>query len=130
MADPDFVFVYGSLMRGLELHHHMKSGEYVCDATARGTLVSLGAYPGLIDGPDTVRGEVYRFADLPAALDVLDDVEDFDATDPDASLYVRVSREVTTTDGRAVNAWLYVYNRTTKGARKVEGGDWRAPARN
>jgi gamma-glutamylcyclotransferase (GGCT)/AIG2-like uncharacterized protein YtfP len=125
MTDPEFVFVYGSLMRGLDLHHFIEAGTYEGNATADGVLVSLGRYPGLVDGRGCVNGELYRFDDLPSALDLLDDIEEFDATDPDKSLYLRVSRTVRSDDGRDVDAWLYVYNRPVTGAPRVEGGDWR-----
>ena len=128
MSEPEFIFVYGLLMRGLELHHHMEAGTFVAAAATKGTLVSVGRYPGLVDGSGAVAGEVYRFADLPAALDVLDDVEEFDATDPQASEYLRVSRPVKLDDGREVIAWLYLYNRAVKGLPVIKTGDWRKRA--
>jgi gamma-glutamylcyclotransferase (GGCT)/AIG2-like uncharacterized protein YtfP len=132
MTEPQFIFVYGLLMRGFELHHHMEAGTFVGEGQTDGVLLSLGSYPGLIDGAGSVRGELYRFNDLPAALDVLDDVEEFDATDPDASLYLRVARQVRLDDGRDVAAWTYLYNRTANAAPRIKDGHWRAaspPAR-
>src|SRR5690348_5639727 len=99
VADPSLVFVYGLLMRGNELHHHIESGEHVGDGRVKGALVSLGRYPGLIEGSGSVRGELYRFADLPSALDVLDDIEEFEPTDPARSLYLRIAMPVQTADG-------------------------------
>jgi len=125
MAQAQVVFVYGSLMRGLYLHHLMESGTFVGEATARGVLVSLGHYPGLVDGAGEVRGELYRFDDLPAALDVLDDVEEYDPADPAAGPYVRVERTVIASGVAQVDAWLYVYQGPVKGARRIDGGDWR-----
>lgn len=125
VADPSLVFVYGLLMRGHELHHHMESGEYVGDGRVKGALVSLGRYPGLIEGSGSVRGELYRFPDLPAALDVLDDVEEFEPTDPARSLYLRIAMPVRTSDGE-VDAWVYRYNGSTDGAQRIAGGDWTA----
>jgi gamma-glutamylcyclotransferase (GGCT)/AIG2-like uncharacterized protein YtfP len=129
MTDPQFVFVYGSLMRGLDLHHFLEAGTYEGDATTRGTLVSLGRYPGLVDGPGSINGELYRFDDLPSALDVLDDLEEYDATDPDKSLYLRVARTVRRSDGRDIDAWLYVYNRPVADAPQIKDGDWRKAQR-
>jgi gamma-glutamylcyclotransferase (GGCT)/AIG2-like uncharacterized protein YtfP len=116
-------------MRGLDLHHLMESGTFAGDGTVRGTLLSLGRYPGLIDGGGSVRGELYRFDDLPTALDVLDDVEEFNPTDPDGSPYVRVTRPVTTSDGAQVEAWLYLYKGPVKDAPHIAGGDWRTQTR-
>ncbi|HEY7994433.1 MAG TPA: gamma-glutamylcyclotransferase [Candidatus Eremiobacteraceae bacterium] len=123
VADPDLVFVYGLLMRGHELHYHMESGEFVANGRVDGVLVSLGRYPGLIEGSGTVRGELYRFADLPGALDVLDDVEEFEPTDPSRSLYLRIAMHVKTDDGD-VGAWVYRYNGPTDGAQPIASGDW------
>jgi gamma-glutamylcyclotransferase (GGCT)/AIG2-like uncharacterized protein YtfP len=125
MTDARFIFVYGLLMRGRELHHHMEGAQFAGEGTTRGTLVSLGRFPALIAGDGAVHGELYRFDDMPGALDVLDDVEEFDATDPDASLYVRVVRPVHMSDGTDVDAWVYLYNRDTKGAPRIKSGDWR-----
>lgn len=123
VADPVLVFVYGLLMRGHDLHHHMDSGEYIGDGRVKGALVSLGRYPGLIEGSGTVRGELYRFADLPAALDVLDDIEEFEPTDPSRSLYLRIPMRVETSDGE-VDAWTYRYNGQTGDAQPIPSGDW------
>ena len=123
VADPRLVFVYGLLMRGHELHHYMESGEYAGDGRVKGALVSLGRYPGLIEGSGTVLGELYRFADLPSALDVLDDVEEFEPTDPSRSLYLRIAMPVQTADGE-VEAWVYRYNGSTEGSQKIASGKW------
>jgi gamma-glutamylcyclotransferase (GGCT)/AIG2-like uncharacterized protein YtfP len=128
-TEPEFVFVYGSLMRGEEHHGHIESGSFAGEGKTAGVLVSLGRYPGLIDGQGSVRGELYRFADMPAALDVLDDFEEYDATDVDASIYVRVARPVSMHDGRIVLAWVYRYNRPAQGEPAIRDGDWRTPAR-
>jgi len=129
MAQAQLVFVYGSLMRGLYLHHLMEAGTFVGEGTARGMLVSLGRYPGMVEGSGVVRGELYRFDDLPGALDVLDDIEEYDPADPAASPYVRVERPVTTSDGTQLDAWLYVYRGSVAGAPRIDGGDWRSTLR-
>jgi gamma-glutamylcyclotransferase (GGCT)/AIG2-like uncharacterized protein YtfP len=101
----------------------MESGEYIGDGSAEGKLLSFGRYPGLIEGSGSVRGELYRFADLPAALDVLDDVEEFEPTDPSRSLYLRIPIRVRTDDGE-VDAWTYLYNGPTDDAKSIPSGDW------
>ena len=126
--EPAFLFVYGALMRGCELHHHMERATFSGDGSTRGKLFSFGQYPGLVDGEGSVRGELYRFDDLPAALDILDDIEDYNPAEPEHSLYVRVVRQVRMDDGSMVDAWVYVVNRSTGGAAPIEGGDWRTTA--
>jgi len=121
----DAVFVYGLLMRQGELHHRMLGADFLGAATTTGTLISLGGYPGLIEGQGEVRGELYRFSDVAAGLEILDAVENYDPADPQGSLYLRCLRPVRRDDGTTVEAWLYTYNQTPEGAPVIDGGDWR-----
>lgn len=127
--EPECVFVYGGLMRGFDLHHYLDGSSFVGEGAVRGALVSLGQYPGLVDGDGEVRGEVYHFDDLAAALDILDDVEDYNPADTDHSLYVRVAVPVAMADGGALNAWAYRYNRGADAAPRIASGDWRRPSK-
>ena len=119
------IFVYGTLMRGFSRHHFMSDGRFEGEASAVGRLISLVEYPALLDGAGMVRGELYSFDDLPAALDVLDDVENFEPTNPEASEYVREVRRVRRDDGAEIRAWLYLYNRPAGSAPFIPSGDWR-----
>ncbi|GAA3772312.1 gamma-glutamylcyclotransferase family protein [Streptomyces chiangmaiensis] len=130
-------FVYGTLRPGGRNH----------DVFLRGRTRSEepGLLPGavLYEGPGypyaveqhggTVRGEIV--APLPEAygelLDALDRLEDCVPGDP-RSLYERVDRDVTASDGRTVRAWVYfaapaVAARLRAHGTPIEGGDW--PAR-
>jgi gamma-glutamylcyclotransferase (GGCT)/AIG2-like uncharacterized protein YtfP len=128
-SDSEFVFVYGGLMRGFDLQHHMAGATFVSSATAQGRLYDVGAYPGMIEGDGTVRGELYRFSDIAVALEVLDEVEEYDPLDAMGSAYVRVVRAVRLEkDGSESPAWLYLYNRDVKGLPQIKSGDWRAPS--
>ena len=126
-SDSDCVFVYGTLMRGFDLHHHMASASFVSTATVPGALYVVDAYAGRVEGGATVHGEVYRFDDIAVALEVLDEVEEYDPLDVPSSAYVRVLRLVRLDkDGRTASAWLYLYNRDTKGLTPIKSGDWRS----
>src|SRR4029077_17121994 len=106
MSDaPVRVSVHGTLMRGCSRHHYLSDGRFDGEATADGRLISIGEYPALIDGAGSIRGELYAFEGLPAALDVLDDVEDFDAAIPEGSEFVRDARRVRRDDGTELMAW-------------------------
>lgn len=125
-SDGEFIFVYGGLMRGFDLHHHLAGATFVCAATARGKLYAIGTYPGMVEGDGTVHGELYASDDPPVVLEILDEVEGYDPLDySDANDYVRVKRNVTTSDGREVAAWLYLFNRTISGYELIASGDWR-----
>jgi gamma-glutamylcyclotransferase (GGCT)/AIG2-like uncharacterized protein YtfP len=129
MSDaPVRVFVYGTLMRGCSRRHYLSAGRFDGDASTDGRLISLGDYPALINGAGTVRGELYTFTDLPAALDVLDEVEEFDPTNPEGSEFVRDAQRVRRDDGTELLAWLYIYNRPRGTAPIITSGDWRQRA--
>lgn len=120
------LFIYGTLMRGLALHHHMAGATFIGAGRVRGTLVSLGRYPGLVDGSHDVRGELYELED-PGHLEALDDVEDYDPEHPEDSEYLRTKRDVLLDSGQRYRAWIYLYNRDATGCPPVSSGDWRRP---
>jgi gamma-glutamylcyclotransferase (GGCT)/AIG2-like uncharacterized protein YtfP len=125
-SDSGFIFVYGVLMRGFDLHRYLSGASFVSPATARGRLYDTGAYPGMIEGDGTVRGELYRFDDIAVALEVLDEIEEYDPLDVAGSTYVRVMRKVRLDkEDSEVPAWLYLYNRDTKDLAQIRSGDWR-----
>ncbi len=118
------VFVYGGLMTGFDLHHHMRGALLLGRASVAGLLYSVGRYPGLKDGSGTVHGELYRFADIAVALEVLDEVEGYDPLDPAASEYVRVVRAARLEDATTQPAWAYLFNGDTSAARRIDSGIW------
>jgi len=124
--DPEraLLFIYGGLMRGFDLHHYMMGATFIGQGRVHGKLVTLGRYPGLIDGTGDVRGELYQLDD-PAQLEALDDLEEYDPERPEQSEYIRAVREVRLDDGRTCSAWVYVYNRDAKDCPAIATGDWR-----
>lgn len=119
------LFAYGALMQGMYLHHHLAGATFAGRGWTRGRLVALGDHPGLIDGMDEVRGELYRLRDAAATLEALDDLEGFDPADPQSSLYVRVGADVHI-EGGVIRAWMYRYNKDPGQAPLVSSGDWRS----
>jgi gamma-glutamylcyclotransferase (GGCT)/AIG2-like uncharacterized protein YtfP len=122
------LFVYGTLMQGeirnLTLKEHcLGSGE---SATATGTLVDLGAYPGMLAGlKGTIHGELYQTDQVFEALQALDRVEGFYGYDSVDSLYVRTIVQVQTERGPKW-AWTYIYNAEDGETHPViKSGNWR-----
>lgn len=115
-------------MRGHELHHYLAGATFIGDGWTAGRLVSLGRYPGLLDGNNKVIGEIYRLEDVAASLETLDDLEDFDPANPEQSEYRRVVREVHGEGDARVSAWVYLYNRDASSAPVIKSGDWRRSA--
>ena len=111
------LFVYGTLMRGYGLHPVLAGGATALgEGTARGRLLDLGRYPGLVDGAGRVRGEVYRLDDA-ELLPVLDREEGYN--------FVRRRAIVTLAGGRRVRAWLYRYRGPRERSTPIHDGDYR-----
>jgi gamma-glutamylcyclotransferase (GGCT)/AIG2-like uncharacterized protein YtfP len=111
------LFTYGTLMRGYGLHAVLAPGARVIGAaTARGRLLDLGRYPGLIAGAGRVRGEVYRLDD-PELLPILDREEGYN--------FVRRRAIVTLADGRRLRAWVYRYCGPRERGALIRDGNYR-----
>ncbi len=109
------VFVCGTLRRGGSNHRLLRAsrrlGEWVTPKAYR--MLDLGAYPGVIDGTDSIRGEVYAVS--PAVLRRLDALEDHPWR------YRR--RRLDTPWGAA---WIYIHRAPVRRPRRIAGGDWLA----
>ena len=112
------LFVYGTLKDSRRFaavvgqHVHVR---VIGHGTVRGVLYDAGEYPALrpsASAADVVRGVVLELDD--AALVRLDAYEGVDS-----GLYVRRRCEVRGDDGRVQEAWLYVYNRSVSGFRRI-----------
>lgn len=137
LEDPKLLAVYGSLVPGgrtwdafLE-HAHTKGEpdiatrmEVVGSGTVSGTLHDLGAYPGIVQGRDTVTVTLVRIASE-ADLALLDEYEEFEPASPQTSEYVREFWPVCV-EGGSIGAWVYVYRYPVPEDRIVEHGDWEA----
>ena len=111
------LFAYGTLMRGYGLHAVLaRRATAVGEGTARGRLLDLGRYPGLVEGAGRVRGEVYRLDDA-ELLPVLDREEGYN--------FVRCRAIVTLAGGRRVRAWLYRYRGPRERSTPIHDGDYR-----
>ena len=127
LAEPELIFVYGTLMRGFSLHRLLdRRARFVGTGTVEGRLVSLGDYPGLASGPGgKVHGEIYQAVNPRELLPLLDDAEGYDPRNADASLFVRETAEVSMADGSRASAWMYRYNGPLDDAEPVPSGDYR-----
>jgi len=118
MGQSNLVAVYGSLRNGLGNHRMLTTAEpYGDDVTEKEwQMFSLGAYPGIIPGGESINIEVYKVNDL--VFNSLDRLEGY------PSFYNR--RIINTKFG---DAWIYFLNRPSyisdnKHFKHVEGGDW------
>lgn len=125
----DLVFFYGTLMSGFRRAGRQRL-DPTLDVEGRGwihaALFDLGIYPAAVPAEDSrVWGEIYRMTEPEAVLRELDEIEGYEPSEPDASLYTRVETAVTFDDGRATTAWVYFYNAPLGRAQRIESGDYR-----
>jgi gamma-glutamylcyclotransferase (GGCT)/AIG2-like uncharacterized protein YtfP len=127
------VFVYGSLREGLYNYQRCLTGrvEKMIPAQLKGyELYSVyGSYPAMVQSQpqDEVTGELMilkedQYEDTMATLDRL---EGYREGDDRHSMYLRQVKEVLLENGQYVEAYVYVWNRSTRGLAKVDGGDWK-----
>ena len=120
------VFVYGTLMTGMG-NDRLLSGagpaEFVGRGVVSGVLHAVSGFPGMIDGPGAVRGEVHDVTSetLMMFLDALEGCWN-GRTD---GMYRRVRRAVSLDDGTVTEAWAYLWNRGPSGP-VIADGDYRA----
>lgn len=118
------IFVYGSLLKGLQRERALSHSQLIDSARTHGELYDLGSYPGLKGGSGMVFGELYS-VDQPT-LDSLDRIEGYNPDCPEDSLYIRkrISATLSTT-GNVLEAESYFYNQPVKSAKKITHGDYR-----
>jgi gamma-glutamylcyclotransferase (GGCT)/AIG2-like uncharacterized protein YtfP len=121
------LFVYGTLLRGGSRHAELKrcGGAWsTVPATASGTLLDCGAFPGMIAGEEgVVRGELVDLRDVPLAFTHLDGVEGFEGFEASRALFRRALIMVTAEDGARQLAWTYLWAGGPKHPQ-IASGDW------
>jgi gamma-glutamylcyclotransferase (GGCT)/AIG2-like uncharacterized protein YtfP len=126
------LFVYGTLRAAVS--HPLanllaENGRHLGEATCPGALYDVGRYPALVpaeEEADRVHGEAWLLdptrADM--VLTTLDHYEGCPDGAEEPALYVRKVLPVTLAGGEVVEAWVWVYNRTVEGLRRIVSGDW------
>ncbi len=110
----ELVFVYGTLKKGKDLHHHLKKSRFLGEGFIVGYDIYLVSwYPAVVKGSGKVYGEVYAVDR--ETLDVLDKVED------EGKLYKRIKENVKM-GGKTVSCWVYLYQGSTENLKKIKSG--------
>jgi gamma-glutamylcyclotransferase (GGCT)/AIG2-like uncharacterized protein YtfP len=126
----EFLFVYGTLRRrgGGAMHAYLaRNSDFVDEATCRGKLYNIGAYPGVVpsdDPADRVHGEVYRLRDPDRVLRCLDRYEGVGPGFRTPAEYIRLRQDVRLPDTCTLSAWIYIYDWPTDGLEPIAGGDF------
>lgn len=127
----DCIFVYGSLLSTIA--HPMgerlrREASLVGDAAIPARLFRVSWYPAVtLDPSGTVHGEVYRLRTPAATLAWLDEYEGIVPGPTGVAESDEYERRVITVrldDGVAMEAWTYLYRRSTGGMAEVASGRW------
>lgn len=121
-----FIFVYGTLMSHTRTEKAVRLGreaDVVGPATIAGLLYRISWYPGLVEGPGLVHGEVYKLREPARSLVWLDAYESIVPGRADNE-YERVERMVQLDAGNGLTAWVYLYRRDVSAAERVAEGRW------
>lgn len=125
---PDLVFFYGTLMTGFDRRRRLGMDNRLAfrgRGWIRAAMFDLGLYPAAIPAADSrVWGEIFEIFDAPEVLAALDEVEGYDPSTPDTSLYVRQRVPVEFEDGRRAEAEVYFYNAPLGQAPRIPSGDY------
>ncbi|MEQ5834947.1 gamma-glutamylcyclotransferase family protein [Marinobacter sp. NFXS9] len=117
---PHSVAVYGTLKRGGSNHRFLRGARFLGRTRLNNiALYDLGAYPGAKLEPS--RGvDVELFAVTDAGLRRVDWLEEYNPRNPESGTYDRCW--LATPLGPA---WVYLYNPSVKGRRRIVQGGWR-----
>jgi gamma-glutamylcyclotransferase (GGCT)/AIG2-like uncharacterized protein YtfP len=133
----DLLFVYGTLRRGFERHHHLVRLKAKCcgKGEVAGKLFDLGCYPGARPSGregEWIRGEVYQLRRPERDLRVLDEIEGFNPSAPERGEFVRETAEFILDNAARRRAWVYWLRGGVATTRRIASGDyaqWRGVAR-
>ncbi len=96
-----------------------------------GQLYDVGLYPAAVPSSEgRIWGEVYETSEPEPVLAALDEIEGYDPTDADRSLYQRQQVDVTLPNSPdTTTAWIYFYNAPLGQAALIPSGDYLAHLR-
>ena len=130
MAKAEYLFVYGTLMhktRGGMYSLLSSFSDFIGEGTFNGKLFLVDDYPGAIpssDPEDIVYGEIYKLNNPKYLLQKLDKYEECSDDFPKPTEYVRKMVVVKLYNGDLLNAWIYLYNRTTERLKRIKSGNY------
>ena len=126
----EYLFLYGTLLPDYaaeEAAHVVRLFKHIGPAYVTGRLYDFGDYPGAIldQGSDTlICGELVGLPLGQSLIEEVDKYEEFDPSNPEASLFIRKKTKVMLASGESLTAWIYVYNRDPGDAPVVRGGNY------
>jgi len=108
----------------------LSNSTFVGAGCVTGRMFLLDGYPGMVgrtDGSARVVGEVFRLHDPSRDLVLLGEYEGCGPVDPLPHEFERSIMPVQMNDGRALDAWVYLYCLDTSGRAQIPSGDYLEP---
>jgi len=127
---PEYLFVYGTLMKGFTnpfADKLNKLSDFVGKGSFPGLLYQVDWYPGAVYSEKSgfaVFGEIYKLQNPPQLLRELDEYEDV-FEDESVSLYVRRVIPVKTENQKFLDCWVYLYNQPVADLAVITSGNFR-----
>lgn len=128
----EYMFVYGTLLRGFINHHLIKPfAVEIVPAATPGELFHLEyGYPALVlnNAAQWVSGEAVKVSDLARALPILDNLEGYHGVNHPDNLYNREVCKIRLADGTERDSYVYVWahpDRLPAIGLPVTGGSWK-----
>jgi gamma-glutamylcyclotransferase (GGCT)/AIG2-like uncharacterized protein YtfP len=127
-----YLFVYGSLRQASE--HDMasflkKHSVYIGAAVAHGRLYEIQGYPGMIakkSRRDRVVGDLFKLHSTRWVLKTLDGYEECRPLNSKPHEYQRKLIRIYGPKHKEYKAWVYIYNLSVNGLKRIEKGDYMA----
>jgi gamma-glutamylcyclotransferase (GGCT)/AIG2-like uncharacterized protein YtfP len=121
-SPPNWIFAYGTLMKGQSRHRLLEPAEIksILPASLSGELLDFGEYPGLrltSRGNSRVRGELIELGALDKVMEQIDEEE--------GPEFRREIVNATADSGETHFAWVYVLASEKSDAPPIPSGDWR-----
>ena len=125
-----YLFVYGTLRKGFSLLIPEKIAadiEWVGYSSVKGKLYDIGKYPGAVpddSGDMFITGEIIKIKAPVTVFEFLDNYEDYDDEDLQASEYCRKKEWFSLEGGVRIEAWIYWYNFPVNNKKRIEENDY------
>lgn len=129
------LFVYGTLLPGLENHQHFIETyrPKVYEARARGVMYYLPGddYPVVLEGEGEIKGVVFECGEMPIILTEIDEIEKYTDVESQSHLIREIQDVVLTATGKTIKAHVYLWPPSRAAwlrekGQIIEDGDWLA----
>lgn len=131
--DTPLLFVYGTLLSALQRRTRARVRSHdlrlFAPAYVYGQIYDLGAYPGAIrsTNPTRICGELLELHRGSTNWRIIDAYEDYQPHNEQRSLFLRrLTTAWRISDDAPFSCWIYWYNRSTTGRRRIHSGDYLA----